>query len=86
MVYARYSQGFRSGGFSNRGNDPAFSRSPRRMPTHTKSAPRTSSSIIRLQFNLTGFYTIVQDAQFNSILTTTGVPPGTNTIVNNALR
>jgi outer membrane receptor protein involved in Fe transport len=26
----------------------------------------------------------VQDAQFGSILTTTGVPPGTNTIINNA--
>ena len=50
----------------------------------TKSARRTSSSIISVQFNVTGFYTIVQEAQFNSMLTTTGVPPGTNTIINNA--
>ena len=33
---------------------------------------------------MTGFYTIVKDAQFTSILTTTGVPPGTNTVINNA--
>ena len=62
----------------------AISRSVRRLRTRAKSARRTSSSIIGVQFNVTEFYTVVQDAQFGSILTTTGVPPGTNTIINNA--
>ena len=84
MVYARYSQGFRSGGFSNRGNDPAFlSFGPENADAY-EIGSKNEFFDHRVQFNLTGFYTIIQEAQFNSVLTTNGVPPGTNTIVNNA--
>ena len=39
----------------------------------------------RVQLNLTAFYThSCRTSSSNSILTTNGVPPGTNTIVNNA--
>jgi len=84
MVYARVSQGFRSGGYSNRGNDPLFlSFSPENANAY-EIGSKNEFFDRRVQFNVTGFYTIVQDAQFGSILTTTGVPPGTNTIINNA--
>ncbi len=84
MAYARYSQGFRSGGFSNRGNDPAFlSFGPENADAY-EIGSKNEFFDHRVQFNLTGFYTIVQEAQFSSVLTTNGIPPGTNTIVNNA--
>jgi iron complex outermembrane receptor protein len=84
MVYARYSQGFRSGGFSNRGNDPRYlSFSPENADAY-EIGTKNEFFDRKLQLNLTGFYTVVQDAQFTSILTTTGVPPGTNTVINNA--
>ena len=84
MVYARYSQGFRSGGFSNRGNDPKFLSFAPETADAYEIGSKNEFFDRRVQLNLTGFWTIVQDAQFGSILTTTGVPPGTNTIVNNA--
>jgi iron complex outermembrane receptor protein len=84
MVYARFSQGFRSGGFSNRGNDPRFISFGPERANAGEIGTKNEFFDHRVQFNLTEFYTVVQDAQFGSILTTNGVPPGTNTIVNNA--
>jgi len=84
MVYARFSQGFRSGGYSNRGNDPAFLSFGPENANAYEIGSKNEFFDRKVQFNVTGFYTVVQDTQFNSILTTTGVPPGTNTIVNNA--
>ena len=84
MVYARFSQGFRSGGFSNRGNDPRFlSFKPENSDAY-EIGSKNEFFDNKLQLNLTAFDTIVQQAQFGSVLTTTGIPPGTNTIVNNA--
>jgi iron complex outermembrane recepter protein len=84
MVYARASQGFRSGGYSNRGNDPRYLSFAPENANAYEIGSKNEFFDRKLQFNLTGFYTIVQDSQFVSVLTTTGVPPGTNTIVNNA--
>jgi iron complex outermembrane receptor protein len=84
MVYARFSQGFRSGGFSNRGNDPRFISFGPESANAGEIGTKNEFFDHRVQFNVTEFYTVVQDAQFGSILTTNGVPPGTNTIVNNA--
>jgi len=84
MVYARFSQGFRSGGFSNRGNDPRYISFGPENANAGEIGSKNEFFDHRVQFNVTEFYTVVQDAQFGSILTTNGVPPGTNTIVNNA--
>ena len=84
MVYARYAQGFRSGGYSNRGNDPAFlSFSPETADAY-EIGSKNEFFDHKLQLNLTGFYTQIHDVQFGTVVTTTGVPPGTNTIVNNS--
>jgi iron complex outermembrane recepter protein len=83
MVYARYSQGFRSGGFSNRGNDPRYLSFAPETADAYEIGTKNEFFDRKLQLNLTGFYTIQHDIQFGSILTTNGVPPGTNTIVNN---
>jgi iron complex outermembrane receptor protein len=84
MVYARFSQGFRSGGFSNRGNDPRYLSFGPERANAGEIGTKNEFFDHRVQLNLTEFYTVVQEAQFGSILTTNGVPPGTNTIVNNA--
>jgi len=83
MVYARFSQGFRSGGFSNRGNDPAFLSFGPESADAYEIGSKNEFFDHRLQVNLTVFDNFVKDGQFTSILTTTGVPPGTNTIINN---
>jgi iron complex outermembrane recepter protein len=83
MVYARFSQGFRSGGFSNRGNNPAFLSFGPESANAYEIGSKNEFFDHRVQLNLTAFLTQVQDIQFTSILTTTGVPPGTNTIINN---
>ena len=84
MVYARFSQGFRSGGFSNRGNDPQYISFDPENANAGEIGTKNEFFDHRVQLNITEFYTVVQDTQFGSILTTNGVPPGTNTIVNNA--
>ena len=83
MVYARFSQGFRSGGFSNRGNNPDLLSFGPESANAYEIGSKNEFFDHRVQVNLTAFYTLVQDVQFTSILTTTGVPPGTNTIINN---
>ncbi len=83
MVYARYAQGFRSGGFSNRGNNPKYlSFGPENTDAY-EIGSKNEFFDHKLQLNLTAFYTIQHDIQFGSVVTTNGVPPGTNTIVNN---
>ncbi len=83
MVYARFSQGFRSGGFSNRGNDPTYLSFGPESADAYEIGSKNEFFDRKLQLNLTVFDTFVKDGQFTSILTTTGVPPGTNTIINN---
>src|SRR5262249_14501554 len=84
MVYARFSQGFRSGGFRKRGHHPRFISVRPGRANAFEIGSKNEFFDHRVQFNVTEFYTVVQDTQFNSILTTNGVAPGTNTIVNNA--
>ena len=82
-LYASYSQGFRSGGFSNRGNDPRFLAY---NPETAKAYEIGSKNELwerRMRLNMAVFYTLIEQYQFSSIITTNGRSPGTNTIINN---
>ena len=82
MVYASYSQGFRSGGFSNRGTDPArLSFGPETIDAYEIGSKNTFWDG-RLQANITLFDMQLDNGQFSSILNQ-AAPPGTNTLILN---
>jgi|GEM_PF-340921 len=83
MVYASYSQGFRSGGFSIRGTDPnRLSFGPETIDAY-EIGFKNEFLEQKLQVNFTAFYMDLSDQQFSSILTQ-AAPPGTNTLILNA--
>ncbi len=83
MVYASYSQGFRSGGFSIRGTDPArLSFLPETIDAY-EIGSKNEFLEHRLQVNVTAFYMDLSDQQFSSILNQ-AAPPGTNTLILNS--
>ena len=57
MVYASYAQGFRSGGFSLRGNDPRFLRYNPETADAFEIGTKNDLWDNRLRLNLTAFYT-----------------------------
>ena len=82
-AYYRFAQGFRSGGFSIRGTDPArASFDPEGTDAHEIGVKSTWFED-RLTVNVAGFYTKVGGGQFSSIITIP-TPPGTNTLILNA--
>ena len=82
-VYASYAQGFRSGGNSIRGTDPRFlAFEPENVDT-IEVGSKNDFFDGRLRLNVAVFHTVLQGAQFSSILTTTTLP-GTNTLILNA--
>jgi iron complex outermembrane receptor protein len=83
MLFASYGEGFRSGGFSNRGNDPRFLTYEPETADAFEIGSKNDLLDGRLRLNASAFFTKVEGAQFSSIVTTNGVAPGTNTIINN---
>lgn len=84
-VYASYSQGFRSGGFSMRGIDPRFQTYDPETVDAWEVGSKNEFLDGRLRVNLAAFATLLEGAQFSSVLTDSRAGgPGTNTIVNNA--
>lgn len=82
-LYASYATGFRSGGYSIRGTDPAHLSFD---PEDVKSYEIGSKNQFfdgRVRLNLAAFSTVLQGAQFSSILTNAGAP-ATNTLILNA--
>ncbi|MCC5888805.1 MAG: TonB-dependent receptor [Gammaproteobacteria bacterium] len=83
MVYASFSQGFRSGGFSIRGTDPArLTYEPEEVDAW-EIGSKNDLFGGRMRLNLAAFYTELNNGQFSSVLTTPE-QPGTNTLVRNS--
>jgi iron complex outermembrane receptor protein len=83
LLYASWTEGFRSGGFSIRGVDPArLSFDPESLDQAELGA-KTRWLDGRAVANVAAYYAITEGRQFSSILTTPGAPPGTNTILLN---
>jgi outer membrane receptor protein involved in Fe transport len=82
QVYYRYAEGFRSGGFSIRATDPL--RAPFDPEDTTAHELGFKSELFdgRFMFNVAGFLTNLDGAQFSSIITIP-TPPGTNTLILN---
>ncbi|HEU4430612.1 MAG TPA: TonB-dependent receptor, partial [Myxococcota bacterium] len=84
LAYYRFAQGFRSGGFSLRGSDPAnwpITFAPEDVDSHEVGF-KTSWLDGRLIANLAGFYSKIKGAQFSSIISGVTIP-GTNTLILN---
>lgn len=83
MVYAVFSQGFRSGGFGIRGTDPArLTYEPEEVDAF-EIGSKNDLFDGRVRLNLAAFYTRLDGGQFSSILTT-AEEPGTNTLILNS--
>jgi len=84
-LYASFSQGFRSGGFSARGVDPRFITYDPESVDAWEIGSKNEFFDGRMRLNLAAFFTTLQDAQFGAVVTDRRPgSPGTNTIVNNA--
>jgi len=81
MVYASYSQGFRSGGFSPRAATAATASRPYEPEVVDSFELGTKLSFGRTQFNFAGFYSKYNDLQANT--TIPGGPTGNQTITDN---
>jgi iron complex outermembrane receptor protein len=85
-VYASFSQGFRSGGFSMRGIIPEqLPYDPETVDTW-EIGSKNELMDGRIRLNAAAFINTLSDAQFSSVVTDNVTPgsPGTNTLVNNA--
>ena len=82
-VYASYAQGFRSGGYSIRGTDTRYLAFDPETVDSYEIGSKNDFLDGRLRLNVAVFHTVLQGAQFSSILTTTALP-GTNTLILNA--
>ncbi|WP_156678189.1 TonB-dependent receptor [Sphingomonas profundi] len=84
MVYASWSRGYRSGGFSGRGLTPQSSRTPYGPETvdSYEIGLKTSFFDRKLLFNIAGFYADYKDLQQNTTVPTSG-NVGNETIVTN---
>ncbi|MEJ2088175.1 MAG: TonB-dependent receptor, partial [Gammaproteobacteria bacterium] len=83
-LYASYSEGFRSGGFSIRANNPDQLLYD---PEDVKSYEVGSKNDFldgRLRFNAALFYTDMRNGQWGSVIQDPFQAPGTNTVINNA--
>jgi iron complex outermembrane receptor protein len=84
LLYASYSQGFKSGGIHNRGVDPEFlAYGPESVDSYEIGSKNTLAGG-RVTLNLAAFVTERESLQAASVTTLpNNQPPGTNTIVNN---
>lgn len=84
MIYASWSRGYRSGGFSSRGQTLVSSTTPFGPETVDSYEAGLKSSMLdnRLQFNLAAYYSDYSDLQQNTTIPTT-VGTGNETIVSN---
>lgn len=84
LLYATFAQGFKSGGFHNRGVNPEFlAFDPETVESYEVGSKNTFLDG-RLLLNFSAFYTEVDGAQAASVLTLpNNEPPGTNTLINN---
>ncbi len=84
LIYASRATGFRSGGFSIRGTDPAFlTFEPENTRTYEVGS-KMSFLGGRVQLNVAAFDTQIEGQQFSSIITLApGAIPGTNTVILN---
>jgi iron complex outermembrane recepter protein len=82
LVYASYSEGFRSGGFSIRGTDPARLTFEPEDVSSFEIGSKNDLFGRRLRLNLAAYYTELKDPQGSSILQQ-AEPPGTNTLILN---
>lgn len=84
LLYASFAQGFKSGGFHNRGVDPEFLAFEPESVDSWEIGSKNTLMGGRLQLNFAAFLTEVEDAQAAAVLTLpNNQPPGTNTLVNN---
>ncbi|MEM9622428.1 MAG: TonB-dependent receptor [Pseudomonadota bacterium] len=87
LVYGSFAQGFRSGGNSIRGIDPAFQTYEPETVDAWELGFKNDFFDGRLRANVAFFYTEMEGLQFGSIITNPAAgpgQPGTNTIINNA--
>lgn len=87
MVYARYSQGFKSGGFNGRANSPGESTEYQPETADTvEVGAKTTFFDRRLRLNMASFFTKYEDfqARVTGLETdpNTGVPIGTLSVIN----
>jgi len=84
MLYAKYAEGYRSGGFSIRANDVD---QITYQPEDVKSYEIGSKNYFfdgRVRLNLAAFYTDMKDFQYPVVIQDPLVAPGTTTPINNA--
>jgi iron complex outermembrane receptor protein len=76
MVYARYAEGYKSGGFNGRANSAAenFPYEPEEMKSY-EAGVKSDWPEQRLRLNLTGFYNDYKNFQARVQDTTTTIPP-----------
>jgi len=84
MVYARYAEGFRSGGYAIRSNNVDTLTYDPEDVTSYEIGSKNDFFEQRLRLNLTAFYTEVEDWQYGVVIQDPLVAPGTDTVVNNA--
>jgi len=82
LVYARYAEGFRSGGYSIRGTDPSRLTFDPENGTSYEIGAKNDFLDGALRLNVALFHIEIDDPQQSAILTT-AAPPGTNTLILN---
>jgi iron complex outermembrane receptor protein len=83
-VYFAFSEGFRSGGFSIRANNPdQLTYEPEDVKTY-EIGSRNDFLEGRLRLNATAFFTDMQGGQWGSVIQDPFQAPGTNTVINNS--
>jgi iron complex outermembrane receptor protein len=84
MVYAKYAEGFRSGGFAIRANDvDELTYEPEDVKSY-EIGSKNDFFDNRVRVNLTAFYTDMSDYQYGVVIQDPLVAPGTDTVINNA--
>jgi iron complex outermembrane recepter protein len=84
LLYATFSQGFKSGGLHNRGNDPEFLAFEPESVDAFEIGSKNTFLDGRVRVNVSAFLTEIEDVQAATVITLpNNQPPGTNTIVNN---
>lgn len=83
-LYFSYADGFRSGGYASRANNPnQLTYDPEDVTTYEVGS-KNDFMEGRLRLNGTFFYTDMKDQQYGVVLQDPFQAPGTNTVVNNA--
>jgi iron complex outermembrane receptor protein len=84
MVYAKYAEGYRSGGFAIRANETdELTYEPEDVRSY-EIGSKNDFFDNRVRLNLTAFYTDMRDYQYGVVIQDPLVAPGTDTVINNA--